>query len=176
MLDRIRTSPTRAPRGSFSRVPSSVISLGVASLLGLAATGCDVAVPRPGLRSANQYASVQPVGGSPVLTGYQFDLMKRVEAEACAEGYTTYNVAIAGLSGEPSLGELAAAHEALGALKDADMLLVIRSHGSEVNGRHCGSIVARGVKFRTADFAAPAPSTGSQPTTRPQSAPVEVSE
>jgi hypothetical protein len=89
------------------------------------------------------------------LTGYQFDLGEAVSAEDCAEPNTTYQVGLAGLSGQLSLGELAAAYKALAQQKDADLLLVIRSEGSRIGEKSCGTFVGRAVKLRTVDLPAP---------------------
>ena len=118
----------------------------------LAASTAACELPPQNARSANQYVSMQPSGNPPVLTGYQFELGKQVTAEACAEPNTRYEVALAGVSGSPSLGELAAAREALTKLGDADMLLVIHSTGARVGTKECGEITGRGIKLRAIDL------------------------
>ncbi|MBM4377679.1 MAG: hypothetical protein FJ095_21610 [Deltaproteobacteria bacterium] len=133
--------------------------------LALALGGCSLLEKKVSrsVKSANHYNSLQPTGSAPLLTGYQFDLGEVVSAEACAEPNTTYQVALAGVSGSPSLGELAAAHAALAKQKDADLLLVIRSEGTRSDSKSCGTFVGRAVKLRTTDLHAPVPATSPGP-------------
>ena len=116
--------------------------------------GC-VETKRPAVESANQYVGFAPSGSAGVSTNYQFDLGKRVEAKACAEPNTRYDAAIAGMSGAPTPGELAAAQAALAKLGDADLLLVIQSRGSVKDGKACGELVGRGITLRTIDGESP---------------------
>ena len=109
---------TSSPRTLRSR-PATCVAL---TIVAASTAACEL--PSQGAKFANQYVSMQPTGSPPILTGYQFELGKKVSADACAEPNTHYQVALVGVNGSPSLGELAAAREAMTMLGDADMLLV----------------------------------------------------
>ena len=137
---------TSSPRTLRSR-PATCVAL---TIVAASTAACEL--PSQGAKFANQYVSMQPTGSPPILTGYQFELGKKVSADACAEPNTHYQVALVGVNGSPSLGELAAAREAMTMLGDADMLLVIHSRGARVNGKACGEITGRAIKLRAIDL------------------------
>jgi len=107
--------------------------------------------------SATQFASVQPAETRlPILSAYEIELGEPATAEACADPNTRYEVALAGVSGSVTTGELAAAREALSKLKDADMLLLIHSAGKVTDGKSCGTVHGRGVRLRAVRLPEPA--------------------
>ncbi len=140
---------TRSSRPHLVNAAQTALAVAVFTL----AASCSTPVALRG-QSARQYINIAPTtGGAPVLTGYQFDLLPQAEASECATPGTRYEVAVVGMEGEPSLGELAAAHKILSTTEGADLLLVSRSSGTtEPNGRSCGKVVGRPVRLRTADF------------------------
>lgn len=133
-------------------ISPNVRSLACLAVVTLTSTGCMKGPDLRAVAAASQYVSVQPTGSAPILTGYHFDLLEHVEGAACAERNTRYTVALTGVQGSPTLGELAAGQAALAKLKDADMLLVIRSSASTQNGKECGVLYGRGVRLRTIDL------------------------